>query len=610
MKPLKSARRSKSLENKHLPEENEKKAKEEKAKTLENAGITGAASEVVQRFGSANREFLVGYSGNDFESSQILKKSLKGISEGKVNPEYAYNNIHQQAGYSAEVAKTSRDNAENIINKNPKRTIRTDDHPDFGTNDTVYDHIETINGQVLSGSGSQMKFVEDPKQLIDKIATGEGGGKNDLSRYLDAKLDLPSDQSNAKAYEKYCIKQSKRLRILAEEKAKAGDRNNAEKLLERAKKFEQGKNIGLEEYCNTKAEVLHERAKRLEQDGKRELAEKYRKQAENYEKVRDNMRDSGYTTDEAVFYREHPKLATALDIAHTSHRAGVDAAKTGAVIAGGMSLIRNIVDVAKGDKEPDEAALAVVKDTAGGAAVSYGTAFAGSALAGVMKNAGEVVVENGIKALKPNAYIQALGKTNLPGTIVTVAVETGKTLGKYFKGEIDGVECLTELGEKGTGMVASAMFATLGAVEAVAVFGKSAAIGQLVIPIPVVGGLIGGMVGYALSSACYSQLVDALKDAKLAREERIRIEAECAEAVAMIRQYRAEMEKMVNQYLIVHINTFHAAFDDMKGALNIGDIDGFIAGANTITKKLGKTPQFETFNEFDALMTSSETVRL
>jgi hypothetical protein len=579
-----------------------KKADEEKAKTLENAGLAGAASEVVQRFGSANREFLVGYSGNDFESGQILKKNLKGISENKVNPEYAYNNIHQQAGYSAEVAKTSQDNAENIINKSPKRTMRTDDHPDFGTNDTVYDHIETINGQVLSGSGSQMKFVADPKQLIDKIATGEGGGKNDLSRYLDAKLDLPSDQINAKAYEEYCMKQSKRLRMLAEEKAKAEDNKNAEKLLKRAKKFEQGKNIGLKEYCNTKAAVLRKRAEGLERDGKRELAEKYRKQAENYEKIRDNMRDSGYTTDEAVFYREHPELATARDIAHISHRAGVDAAKTGAVITGGMSLIRNIVAVAKGDKEPDEAALAVVKDTASGAAISYGTAFAGSALAGIMKNAGEVVVENGTKVLKPNVYIQALGKTNLPGTIVTVALETGKTFSKYFKGEIDGIECLTELGEKGTGMISSAMFATIGTAGAVAVFGKSAAIGQLVIPIPVVGGLIGGMVGYALSSACYGQLVEALKDAKLAREERIRIEAECVEAVKMIREYRAEMERMVSEYLIDHIETFHNAFVGIKNALQIGDVDGFIGGANTIAEKFGKKPQFSNFTEFDFLM--------
>lgn len=79
---------------------------------------------------------------------------------------------------------------------------------------------------------------------------------------------------------------------------------------------------------------------------------------------------------------------------------------------------------------------------------------------------------------------------------------------RYFNGEIDGVECLETLGEQGTGMIASSMFAV---------------IGQTVIPIPVVGGLIGGMVGYALSSATYGVLVGSLKEAKLAREERIEL---------------------------------------------------------------------------------------
>jgi hypothetical protein len=538
----------------------------------------------VQRYGSANREFLVGYSGNDFESGQILKKSLKGVSESKVNPDYAYNNIHQQAGYSAEVAKTSRDNAENIINKSSKRTMRTDDHPDFGTNDTVYDHIETINGQVISGSGSQMKFVEDPKQLIDKIATGEGGGKSDLSRYLDAQLDLPSDQINAKAYEEYCVKQAKRLRALAEEKVKTGDTRNAEKLFERAKKFEQGKNIGLEEYCNTKAALLRERAERLEHDGKRELAEKCRKQAENYEKVRDNMRDSGYTTDKAVFYREHPKLATALDIGRTSHRAGMEAAGTGAALAGGMSLVRNVVAVVRGEIEPEEAALGVVKDTTTGAVISYTTAFTGSTIKGIMQNAG-----------KAGSVVNRLSKTNLPAQIVIATIEASRTLGKYFKGDIDGIECLTELGEKGTGMISSAVFA---------------AIGQLAIPIPVVGGMIGSMLGYALNSACYRQLVSALKEANLAREERLRIEAECSEAIKMIREYRREMEAAISRYLLEYMTTFQEAFDDIKSALNIGDIDGFIGGANSITRKLGGKPQFNNFSEFDDLMNSSESLKL
>jgi hypothetical protein len=180
-----------------------------------------------------------------------------------------------------------------------------------------------------------------------------------------------------------------------------------------------------------------------------------------------------------------------------------------------------------------------------------------------------------------------LSKTNLPATIVTVTLEAGKTLAKYINGEIDGVQCLEELGEKGTGMAASALFA---------------AIGQIAIPIPVVGGMIGGMLGYALSSACYSQLTSALKEAKIARERRIQIEAECEEAILMIREYRAEMEAAISKYLSDHIVTFNTAFDEIKTALNIGDIDGFIVGTNEFTRKLGGKPQFENISGFDDLM--------
>jgi len=179
--------------------------------------------------------------------------------------------------------------------------------------------------------------------------------------------------------------------------------------------------------------------------------------------------------------------------------------------------------------------------------------------------------------------------------MVTVALETGKTLGKYFKGEIDGVECLSEMGEKGTGMLSSAMFAV---------------IGQAVIPIPVIGGMIGSMMGYVLSSACYGELVSVLKEAKLAREERIRIERECEEAIKAVRQYRLEMERLVSQYLIGHIETFHAAFDGIKNALKTGDIDGFIAGANIITMKLGGKPQFRNISEFENFMESLEVLSL
>jgi hypothetical protein len=256
--------------------------------------------------------------------------------------------------------------------------------------------------------------------------------------------------------------------------------------------------------------------------------------------------------------------------------------------------------VAKGDMEPEEAALMVVKDTGTGTVVSYSTAFAGSQVQALMvrastKKVATTVGGKVVEKVVTNTALKSLAESNLPAQIVTATIEVTKTMKKFIAGEIDGVECLTELGEMGTGMVASAIGATLG---------------QIAIPIPVVGGIVGSMVGYALSTAYYNSVVSVLKDAKFTRQERERIEAECEEAIEAIREWRTQFEELVSQYMIDHIVVFHKAFDDIKTALAIGDIDGFISGTNTITRKLGKTPQFETFNEFDVLMRNGNTFKL
>lgn len=44
----------------------------------------------------------------------------------------------------------------------------------------------------------------------------------------------------------------------------------------------------------------------------------------------------------------------------------------------------------------------------------------------------------------------------------------------------------------------------------------------------------------------------------------------------------------------------------MKMSMGIGDIDGFMAGANTITRKFGGETKFDSFEEFDRLMNNPE----
>ena len=504
--------------------------KKEKIETLKNVALEGAATEVVQRYGSAVKEHLVAYSGVDNETGEQLKKGLKDIAKSKVNPDYKDTNLKQQAGFAAENKYTARQNAENIINKNKTRVHNTD-IKGSGSYNELFDHIITDeNG--IDISQEQMKFVgSDPKSCQNKLASKK------FQKYFDAdaKITVPSDYYQG--------------------------------VLEEAQKS---------------IDSLEEQLKHAKESGNTELEKKLEERIAKYKKIKASIKDSGVSNKEAMEARLHPKISTAKDVVKVANRAGLEQTVYGAAIGGSVSLVRNIVSVVKGEKEPGEAAIEVAKDTGVSAVSSYATAFAGSVVKGGMQNSASTTV-------------QTLAKTNLAATIVTSTLEAGKSLKKYISGEISGLECLEELGEKGTGQLSAAMFAI---------------VGQAAIPIPVVGAMIGSMVGYALSSACYSELVGALKEAKLAHEERIRIEKECEESIKMIIQFREEMNDAIENYLKDMKETFNNALENAEKAIWKDDIDGFINAANLISNKLGKKALFNTFREFDDFMNTSDSFKL
>lgn len=131
------------------------------------------------------------------------------------------------------------------------------------------------------------------------------------------------------------------------------------------------------------------------------------------------------------------------------------------------------------------------------------------------------------------------------------------------------------------------------------------AVGQMLIPIPVAGAIIGSFVGYTLTTMMYGGLMKAMNEAKLAREERIRVEKECKEVIRAIRAYRKEMNEYMDRYLNDYREVFNNAFLDIKTALSIGNIDGCIDGFNQITCKLGGHVEFNNMEEFNKRMKDS-----
>ena len=108
----------------------------------------------------------------------------------------------------------------------------------------------------------------------------------------------------------------------------------------------------------------------------------------------------------------------------------------------------------------------------------------------------------------------------------------------------------------------------------------------------------------------YREYSKALDDLRLARESRMRVEAECQRSIEMIRAYRMEAEQRVSEYMNEHLDAFQSGFAAMDQAILANDPDGYIAGNVQIQQMLGAEIQFTNQEEFDALMDSDDAFKL
>ncbi|OQY39446.1 MAG: hypothetical protein B6229_03750 [Spirochaetaceae bacterium 4572_7] len=521
------------------------KSKDSKKREKENLIAGLSASEIVDRYGSANAEHIVGHTGINNETQQKLQKGLKDISKYKVNADYEKSNLQQQAGFSAEIKKTSRANAENIINKSDDRISRTDDITINGkkaVNHEKFDHanvdkngnpIFDNNGELVGGSQQKVHFDGDKIEgykKYDKYSKPES-----YDKYKEAIFDVPSDQ-----YEDIQQRYTERI-----------------------------KNLEGQE-------------KRLRAEGKSDLADQKKSEIERRKDLKNRFRDSGISTEEAMEARKDPFLSTVKDMGKVSHRAGIEAAKGAMVIAGSISLVQNFIAVTQNKKDLKEAIGDTANTTAKSVGVAYTSGFAGS------------LIKSGMQQAK-SSHIRALSKTSLPALVVTTCLETGKCVKRYISGEIDEVELFEELGETGTGMLASSLGAT---------------IGQIVIPVPIVGSIIGGMVGYTLNSIFYSEALNALKGAKLAEENYYRVKSICEAARLQIHEYKAQMCELFEVQFKESVIFYKDTFEKLNISINNGDITLFEKTIITFSDRLGKELHYKTFSEFDDAMKSDESIKI
>ncbi|BAW70313.1 hypothetical protein [Helicobacter pylori] len=506
----------------------------EKNSNIANAAIVGAVSEESALYASANKEYLA------ILDDKTLGRTLEGISEYKVNPKYQYQNINQQAGFSAELKEQAHTNAQNILMENGERLVQYDNlsvdqkdqigerFPDYATPNKNHELVDYVrvdrNGNVISNTLTQSKFV----------------GRN-----------------GAECFEKFLSK-------------------DYEKYLKNGVKMEIPKDFfgDFQKEANIKIKSLESHIAKQKSFGDFQKVAKLEEKLQKCKIIKANTRSASITKEEAIYARNHPTLSTAKDMVSHSHQAGMNALGVGALVSGVVSLITNICECVTKGIHPKEAIKHTATETLKGGVRSYGIAFWGSLLGGMMQNSA-------------NKVIQSFGKSSLPVMIVGVAVENVTIFTRYFSGKIDKAELCKQLGRTNTSLLSG---------------GTMAIAGQVLIPIPVVGALIGGLVGGALSEAFFNALNS--KKVELAHQKRIEIEKECRESIRLLEMYQNQFKEVFERYFHETARFFNESFDELERALYAGDADLVIGANNKIQEGLGQKPLFGNKQECWDFITS------
>lgn len=298
--------------------------------------------------------------------------------------------------------------------------------------------------------------------------------------------------------------------------------------------------------------------------------------------IKAHTRPASITKKEAIEARLNPNLSTAKDVTRVSHQAGMNAAQTGALIGGGVSPVTNVYECIANGKDPIKAIKHTAIATLKGGALSYGSTFASLSLGGLMQSS-------------TNKIIQSLGKGSVPAMIVGACVANVTVLTRYFSGKIDKAELLKQLVKANTTLVSS---------------GAMAVAGQALIPIPVVGALVGGFVGAILSETFFNAFLKAREEAKLARQRRIEIEKECREIIKHLEAYQNQFKEVFEKYFHETTKFFNQSFNELERASYAGDADLAIAVNNKSREWLGQKALFDNKQEGWELIISNKDIRM
>ncbi|BDT59691.1 hypothetical protein MasN3_31850 [Massilia varians] len=269
-----------------------------------------------------------------------------------------------------------------------------------------------------------------------------------------------------------------------------------------------------------------------------------------------------------------------------AHQAGMEAGAVGGALAGGVSGVAGLVRLARGNAEPGEILAQVAIDAAKGYTMSYAS--------GALSKAATHAVREGFTSLGGPEIGKAVSarfvKSNAHVALAAGIVQSGRSLARYLNGDIDEDELLSEVSH--TAMTGASAF-------------YYGALGQVMIPVPVVGALIGSTVGYFVGNMLHQSGLISLGETavvKVARERKERVEAMCLTAIPLMRAHRLEFDALIEEHFATRRRHLLSAFDALESAMVDWDGDRFLASLTALNEEFDASLPFGSQEEFDDMM--------
>ena len=457
-----------------------------------------------------------------------------------------------------------------------------------------------LNGSPKQKHGCAAERQQVHDSNVDKIKKGQDPDTRLSDSGIDPKVDIIDGSTNYQM--KFCQTPEATFNAFMN-----GDYEGIKKYCPKGQANDNGNQAGIKTIAKKAAEDYKAKAKQCKANGDMQGYEENMAKAKKAQDIADTIEDSTVTYDQSKTIVADKTKNVILSVAKDCHQAGVEAAKSGAMISAVFSGGQNLIEVIKGEKEFTDAIIDTIKDTAVSTAKAYAVGATSTLLATGAQVGAKALTDIAVSA--SNSAISAAASSSAsvlnafstscaPAMVIVGSVEFVKSVYNYSQGKLTKEDLFIELGRKTVGIVTStiagtastALFAPLGPFAPLA----SAAVSMLV---------------YSVTTAFYDSVVECIRLVKR-HDEILRLTAMYTQAYEELQLARAEMLHFLSQQAQLRKSITVDSIRNMESAIFDGDFIRLNSNLERVFNIYAEGLLYKDKTEFDRAMHSDIVIKI